>query len=139
MKKRKVNYPAPRTASRQPRGVGLSGDRPIVRSTIAEINLRALDGRGDVGVGDSVRIGGGGLYAGELAIVHSIVGGVIPAAIVHTAAGKTRRVRAVDLERVAGGPVAAAGLAISDGHISRGSIAESELRDLPGRPDSAGG
>ncbi len=100
MKKRKVNYPVARTANRPARGAGLTGDRPIARSTVAEINLRALDGRGDLAVGDAVRIGGGGLYAGELAVVDSVVGGLIPAAIVRTEAGKTRRVRAVDLERL---------------------------------------
>lgn len=100
MKKRKVIHPAARTANKPSRGTGLVGERPVVRSTVAEINLRALDVRADLAVGDSVRIGGGGLYAGELAVVASLVGGLIPAAMVETAAGKTRRVRAVDLERV---------------------------------------
>jgi hypothetical protein len=102
MKKRKVNYPPARTANRPVRGAGLAGDRPIVRSTVAEINLQALSGRDDISVGDFVRIGGGGLHAGELAIVDAFVGGLIPAARVRTEAGKTRRVRMVDLERVAG-------------------------------------
>ena len=101
MRKRKVNYPVARTATRQVRTVGLPGDPDYVRSTVADINLAALAGRDDIRVGDRVRIGGGGLYAGELAVVESIVGGLIPAAIVRTEAGKTRRVRAVDLERVA--------------------------------------
>jgi len=101
MKKRKVTYPAPRTANRPVRGAGLAGDRPIVRSTVAEINLQALNGRTDIVVGDFVRIGGGGLYGGELARVESVISGLIPAALVRTEAGKTRRVRAVDLERVA--------------------------------------
>jgi len=48
-----------------------------------------------------VKIGGAGLYAGELAVVESIVVGVIPAYMVRTEAGKTRRVRAVDIERLA--------------------------------------
>lgn len=100
MKKRKVNYPAARTATRTARGAGPSGDRPMVRPTVAEINLRALDRRGDLAVGDFVRIGGGGLYAGELAVVDSVADGIIPAAIVRTEAGKARRVRVVDLEPV---------------------------------------
>lgn len=101
MKKRKVTYPVARTATRQVRGAGLLGDRAAyARSTLAEINLSALTGRKDISVGDRVRIGGGGLYAGELAVVDSLVGGLIPAAAVRTEAGKTRRVRAVDLERV---------------------------------------
>ena len=36
-------------------------------------------------------------FAGELATVESLVSGVIPAAVVRTDAGRTRRVRAVDL------------------------------------------
>ncbi len=47
-----------------------------------------------------MKIGGSGLYAGELAVVEAILSGIIPAAMVRTDAGKTRRVRAVDLERV---------------------------------------
>jgi hypothetical protein len=101
MKRRKVTYPVARTATRQVRGAGLAGERGFVRTTVAEINLLALAGRTDISVGDHVRIGGGGLYAGELAVVDSIVGGLIPAASVRTEAGKSRRVRAVDLERVA--------------------------------------
>jgi hypothetical protein len=101
VKKRKVTYPTPRTATRKVRGTGLQGDTTYVRSTVAEINLAALTGRDDLSVGDLVRIGGGGLYAGEMATVDSLVGGLIPAASVRTEAGKTRRVRAVDLERVA--------------------------------------
>jgi hypothetical protein len=101
VRKRKINYPVARTATRQVRTVGLPGDPGYVRSTVAEINLAALTGRDDISVGDRVRIGGGGLYAGELAVVDSIVGGLIPAAMVRTEAGKTRRVRGVDLQRVA--------------------------------------
>ena len=100
MRKRKVDYPPARTANRPVRGAGLIGDRPMVRSTVAEINLQALEGRDDLNMGDFVRIGGDGLYAGELAVVESLVGGLIPAAVVRTEAGKTRRVRAIDLQRV---------------------------------------
>jgi hypothetical protein len=101
MRKRKVTYPVARTATRQPKTAGLPGDPGYVRSTVANINLAALDVRDDLVVGNRVRIGGGGLYAGELAVIESIVGGIIPAAMVRTDAGKTRRVRAVDLEHVA--------------------------------------
>jgi hypothetical protein len=100
MRKRKVTYPVARTATRQPRSTGLAGDPSYVRSTVATINLAALDVRDDLVVGGRVRIGGSGLYAGELAVVETILGGIIPAAMVRTDAGKTRRVRAVDLERV---------------------------------------
>jgi hypothetical protein len=71
-----------------------------VRSTVANINLAALDTRDDLSVGDRVKIGGGGLYAGEVAVVEAMIAGVIPAFMVRTEAGKTRRVRAVDIERL---------------------------------------
>src|SRR5665811_1888205 len=72
------------------------------RLIVATINLAALDVRDDLAVGHRVRIGGGGLYAGEIAVVESIIlSGIIPAYMVRTEAGKSRRVRAVDLERVA--------------------------------------
>jgi hypothetical protein len=99
MRKRKVNYPVAKTATRKTRTVGLPGDPGYVRSTVASIDLAALTGRDDISVGDRVRIGGDGLYAGELAVVESVISGLIPAATVRTEAGKVRRVRAVDLER----------------------------------------
>ena len=101
MRKRKVTYPVARTATKQPRNTGLPGDPAYVRSTVATINLAALDVRDDLKVGHRVKIGGGGLYAGEFAVVETILSGIIPAAMVRTEAGKTRRVRSVDLERVA--------------------------------------
>jgi len=106
LKKRKPSYPKPRTANRPAPAAGLTAEPAYTRSTVASINLRALEGRSDLSVGDLVRIGGGGLYAGQLATVGSLVAGLIPAAMVRTEAGKTRRVRAIDLERAM--PVAAA-------------------------------
>ena len=44
---------------------------------------------------------GSGLYNGEAAVVESLPGGVIPSALVRTEAGRTRRVRTIDLERIA--------------------------------------
>ena len=58
-----------------------------------------MRGRADILQGSRVQIASG-LYAGELAIVESVVGGVIPAAVVRTEAGRTRRVRTVDLQLV---------------------------------------
>ena len=52
-------------------------------------------------VGDRVRISGGGLYAGEVAVIEKLTSGVIPAALVRTEAGRTRQVRTIDLEPVA--------------------------------------
>jgi len=43
-----VTYPVARTATRQPRSAGLPGDPGYVRSTVASINLAALDVRTDL-------------------------------------------------------------------------------------------
>lgn len=110
MKKRKVNYPRARTANAPVRGVNPGADAARIRPTVATINLAVLAGRKDLVIGDRVRIGGDGLYAGEIATVDALVGGLIPAATVRTEAGRTRRVRAVDLERIpAGTPAPEAG------------------------------
>lgn len=55
-----------------------------------------MTGRADIVQGARVQITSG-LFAGEFAIVESLVGGVIPAAVVRTEAGRTRRARTVDL------------------------------------------
>ena len=97
MRRRKVTYPPPKTASS-------GGARPspadaraaAAAARVANINLEAMTGRTDVRQGSRVQIASG-LYAGEIAIVESVVGGVIPAAVVRTEAGRTRRVRTVDL------------------------------------------
>jgi hypothetical protein len=47
-----------------------------------------------------VRIVGTGLYSGEAAVIETLVRGVIPAAQVRTEAGRTRRVRTIDLEPI---------------------------------------
>ena len=101
MRKRKVTYPVARTATRQPRG-GAGIDAPYTRTTVAAIDLSALEVRDDLSVGDRVRIGGSGLYAGEIATVEALITGVIPAATVRTESGQRRRARAVDLHRVPG-------------------------------------
>lgn len=65
-------------------------------SRVANINLEAMTGRSVIAQGSRVQITSG-LYAGEFAIVEGVVGGVIPAALVRTEAGATRRVRTIDL------------------------------------------
>ncbi len=65
-------------------------------SRVATINLRAMTGRADIAQGSRVQISSG-LYAGEFAIVESVIGGVIPAAVVRTEAGASRRARTIDL------------------------------------------
>jgi hypothetical protein len=63
---------------------------------VAQINLQAMTGRAGIQQGSRVIIGSG-LGAGELATVESVVGGVIPSALVRTDAGMARRVRTIDL------------------------------------------
>jgi hypothetical protein len=63
---------------------------------VVTINLGAMTGRADITRGSRVQIGSG-LHAGEFAIVESVIGGVIPAALVRTEAGGSRRVRTIDL------------------------------------------
>ncbi len=92
-RKRRVNYPPPRS----PRGpVTASGPQPVP-PTVAVIDRRAILGRPEIVVGMRVTILGSGLYAGETATVQAVDGGVIPAAVVRTEAGRTRRVRTIDL------------------------------------------
>ena len=98
MRRRKVTYPPPKTAtsggSAGPTAADLRAAAAAGR--VAQINLQAMTGRADIVQGARVQITSG-LFAGEFAIVESIVGGVIPAAVVRTEAGKTRRARTVDL------------------------------------------
>lgn len=97
MRRRKVTYPPPRTAT----SGGTATTGPDARAAAAasrtvSINLDAMKGRDGVRQGTRVQIMSG-LYAGEYAIVQSLAGGVIPAAVVQTEAGRTRRARTIDL------------------------------------------
>lgn len=92
-RKRRVNYPPPRSS----KGPAPAPAPMITPPTVAVINLQAAAGKPTIEVGMRVRILGTGLYTGETAIVESLVGGVIPAAAVRTEAGRTRRVRTIDL------------------------------------------
>jgi hypothetical protein len=92
-RKRKVFYP-PSRSSKGPAPV----PQPIITpATVARINVQAGRGRDEIVVGMRVTLLGTGLYAGETAVVESIAGGVIPAAVVRTEAGRTRHVRTIDL------------------------------------------
>jgi hypothetical protein len=93
MRRRKV-FPPAKTATG---GRGTADARAAAAaSRVVAINLDAMQGRTDLAPGTRVEVASG-LYAGESAIVESLVGGVIPAAIVRTEAGRTRRMRAIDL------------------------------------------
>lgn len=99
-RKRKVNYPPARTATRPAPPAGTGPEPAYVRPTVVTIDLNAGAGRRDLTVGDQVRIVGTGLYSGEAAVIETLVRGVIPAAQVRTEAGRTRRVRTIDLEPI---------------------------------------
>jgi hypothetical protein len=96
MRKRKTTYPVART-SRRPAGPGGTPEQQA-RPTVASIDLTAGKGRDGFAPGSRVRITGSGLYSGEDAVVESVPGGVIPTVLVSTDAGRTRRVRTIDLE-----------------------------------------
>jgi hypothetical protein len=93
-RKRKVFIPPKKSPPRPQTGVGAP-------PTGVSINTAALDGRAGLAPGDRVRILGTGLYAGEIAVIEKMAGGVVPAASVRTEAGRARTVRTVDLEPVA--------------------------------------
>lgn len=98
MRRRKVVYPPPKTATASAGQAASAADAraAAAASRTVSINLEAMTGRAEIRQGSRARIASG-LYAGELAVVESVVGGVIPAAVVRTEAGRTRRVRTVDL------------------------------------------
>jgi hypothetical protein len=102
MRKRKTTYPVART-SRRPAGPAGTPE-PQARPTLAAIDLSAGRGREGVTAGSRVRIAGAGLYSGEEAVVESAPRGVIPSVLVRTDAGRTRRVRTIDLELLPGTP-----------------------------------
>jgi hypothetical protein len=72
------------------------------RPTLVTIDLDAGGGRKGLSVGDRVRIAREGLYGGETAVIEQLGGGAIPSAVVRTEAGRSVRVRTVDLEPSAG-------------------------------------
>jgi hypothetical protein len=90
-RKRKVFIPQKKAPPRPQTGVGTP-------PAGIQINTAALDGRSGLAPGDRVRILGTGLYAGEVAVIERMAGGVVPAAAVRTEAGRARTVRTVDLE-----------------------------------------
>ena len=94
-RKKRVFYPPPKTSARPAPTLG--PDARSVNDRSVSIDLSALAGRGQLKPGDRVRISTG-LYAGETATVESVSGGVIPAVLVRTEAGMTRRARTIDLE-----------------------------------------
>lgn len=97
-RKRKVFYPT----SRKTKGAAPAAGTPaFVPPTVVAIDLDAGVGRKDIVAGSRVTILGTGLYAGETAVVERLIAGGIPAALVRTEAGGTRRVRTIDLQPAA--------------------------------------
>lgn len=100
-RKRKVNYPPARTATKRAAPAGAGPETFGPRPTVASIDLSAAGGQKNLSIGDRVKITGAGLYSGEAAVIEKFAAGVIPAALVRTEAGRTRQVRTIDLERIA--------------------------------------
>lgn len=105
-RKRKVNYPPPRTATRQPTPGGAGPAPNQARPTVVSIDVTAGAGRAGFSVGDRVLISGTGLYSGESAKIERLTGGAIPAAVVRTDAGRARQVRTIDLSPISDAPAA---------------------------------
>ena len=68
----------------------------IERPNLARVNSAALVGKPGLKVGDKVRIGSAGLYAGRVGVIERLSTGVIPSALVRVGSG-SRQVRTVDL------------------------------------------
>jgi|SRR5688572_2110356 len=105
MRKRKVNYPPAKTATK--RAPAPAPDPSYERPSLAKINLSAGAGRAGFSVGDRVRVEGSGMYAGEMATIERLSPGVIPSALVRTDSGGTRQVRTIDLRAEDAQPAAA--------------------------------
>lgn len=102
MKRKKVFYPKSKPGAPQPPGApGADARAAAAASRTVSINVAALGAGAGVRIGDRVQVQSG-LYAGELATVESLVGGVIPAVTIRTDAGMRRRVRAIDLVPIPG-------------------------------------
>lgn len=97
MKRKKVFYPKARPGAPAAPGSPAADLRAAAAaSRTVSIDLGAMRAGAGINTGDRVQIKSG-LYSGELATVESVVSGVIPAAVVRTDAGMSRRVRAIDL------------------------------------------
>lgn len=95
MRKRKVNYPAAKTATK--RAPAPAPDPAFVRPNLATIDLTAGAGQAGVSVGDRVRIEAAGTHAGAIGVVERLSRGVIPSALVRMDNGDSRQVRTIDL------------------------------------------
>ncbi len=92
-RKRKVVYPPSRSSKAPPAPSRI----PINPPSLAIINTAAAAGRSDIFVGLRVSVPASASNPAEAGVVERLVPGVIPAAMVRTESGKTRRVRTIDL------------------------------------------
>jgi len=99
-RKRKTAYRPPRNANPPAPRPGAGPEGLQTRPTVVTIDTNAARGREGLVVGSRARIDGTGLYAGEMATIERLLGGVIPVAFVRTDAGMTRQVRTIDLTPV---------------------------------------
>ena len=100
MARKRQTYPPARTATKVPPRPGAGPEAVQNRPNLVAIDLNAAKGREGLSVGDRVRIGGNGRYAGEVVVIEKVNAGVIPSAVVRNEAGETRHVRTIDLEPV---------------------------------------
>jgi hypothetical protein len=99
LKRKKVFYPKARPGAPAPPGTpGADARAAAAAARTVSIDVDAARAGAGIRIGDRVMIQSG-LYAGEMATVESVVGGVIPAAVIRTDAGRARRARAIDLVR----------------------------------------
>ena len=97
MARKRQTYPPARTGAPPPRpGAGPEGLQH--RPNLVSIDTSAARGKAGFSVGDRVRIGGNGRYAGQVGVIERISGGAIPSAIVRTEAGESGHVRTIDLQ-----------------------------------------
>lgn len=97
-KRKKVTYPVAKTATRRAPPPG--SDSSIVRPNLASIDVTAGAGRAGLTVGDRVLIEASGQFSGEIAVIERLIGGPIPAALVRTQSGGSRRARTIDLKPI---------------------------------------
>ncbi len=102
-KRKKVFYPVAKTSTRRQPLPG--SDQSAVRPNLASIDMTAGVGRAGLSIGDRVRIQASGQFNGEIVVIERLIGGPIPAALVRTASGGSRRARTIDLEPVRDGLV----------------------------------
>ena len=95
MAKRRGNQPISRVGQKRlPPAVS---EETFERPNLARIDLSAGAGKPGLKVGDRVKIGSAGMYAGQIGVIERLSAGAIPSALVRVAGGGSRQVRTIDL------------------------------------------